>query len=1682
MVDPLTLHPSSQIIFERLNAAHRFKSSRIHLAPLAHNNHPFRFIAIGSDRSGDSIQSTVYLVSFDFNRLKALKHPDMKRFPQVKQENQRIFVWSADRILYVYEIGDGIEATTLIGRIECESEPTDVIATSNPDIIYVGCKDFTVHALLGKACDIVLRLPDATFSAAEKVYGPICLGPMLVSRCRRLFSEMTCLKCNGPPFKLAAFRFSDQLTLLVVVYATGHMGTFWFYNAIQPVQASNFDEFQYGEVTKVHDATSAQYLANVSGLIEKREAQLSLFETITSFDGIANHALLNNLFNPSSSKISLVKMFVNANIRVWFPFLPEVPPKTSSCYEVFHYLTRIGLLPSTLSEFSAFLQRFAPEELKRRAPGLEAIVSTNIPVKTSGPYRAIATYQISLTDLERIVDVLDPLLMLHKHMSRHKIADTYRGSTCREQWFGSYRRDMLKKRLSYLALMEDLVKLETMNRIQAQIQADFKQHQSGKVPAVTEIEIKPRTLNYNTSRLNFSSLPNRNPLLDEKRHQSIYHSVSQFMLYGRDRFTQVGLVAWHIPSSIFTHSLRSHLQFTNSVAVAIKQVSSNVDSVCGVGNSMTQIVVTEGSRALPLSHCLSIHSFLGATQKLVQAARTIMTHVLMLLHQLHKARIILRTVYPENILLTGSTENPVIFGNVCDCQRLSGHSTGLCLPFPEKFKDPANPFLPPEYFHEHPRRFTAAFDIWQVGMTLLYLLTGFMPTSYGTELLSHVDEEARIPRGHRVRLPSDEGQLSQPLIYPRVIFFYDWLKGFPVVGQSERSTGENGEGYFQTSNPGVPASILELNNYRLHGFVNPIKLSNDDSRAFVEIIASCLQVDPEKRPTAEQLLKTAPFGQTSQANERYIEQYTRKPHPNVFVAQFFVPILGDLNDESFPFAMGMISALLFREQPLDEDQRFVFPLDLRANERVVTSLFQMKFMDVIVRFILKRLSCLIKRSDVYPTLSFQSVLADTLMQFFARFLKSIEHGSGPLICYTDEVIMSLLGFFAANPFLRHESHLILRSPAELAEMAVFEVSNVFLFTFAKAKAMIRYVLESSLLIRRDIHPSPEHNEICLDQFMPFSEAVHAFAHAICGPIDKPRAYAIKSLLGLWQNGTSLPIIRLFVDFSVPQKIVQCYSLNVVRAEASVFICSAYRAIHAKTYDATMKLLQACIRSPIIFLHAAIGIRKSLAGDDSCKLSGIELSRNVFFGDSSSSVLSLIIDDCLASLIELGRDTSYRNLLSDSIDNGSVWIYQVISSSESFQQALRMIDLPLTPKIDYRMAKANLSLDESILFAKHLLAALFHSENDEAIQLVPEFIVKALQMTLKESDLFANRKGKPDSRGRKTKDVAVAVPELCDILLNLFNILCRVWRRGVAPAQPLFDYLKQIFMQDIPSDHLAINVHQLIWRMLHSYLRDVRPCDMLNDFDTLWSRALRRDFQFLSAAVDKDTMRVLLMSRYPVEKQLRCQLFRVLVRSPLRPNILSLLQFLVDEMLYSKTELKFDASAPVIKACRFPVRFEAVEMICWVLEKWEKWLELARQLMKELLVRNFVESERKLTEQNDDCDLVQSSVRLLTVTTQCLGIGGETIHGRGKDLLHSLLSRFTRPLMDLSKFQANEETKRLASERRIRSAASMQEPSSPVAASGQRAEPLSPIGPPAGARPRPMSAFVKRHPASSSLFV
>ena len=180
-----------------------------------------------------------------------------------------------------------------------------------------------------------------------------------------------------------------------------------------------------------------------------------------------------------------------------------------------------------------------------------------------------------------------------------------------------------------------------------------------------------------------------------------------------------------------------------------------------VTNELSQIVLTDDSKALPLSHYLTIHSYLGANSRILLAARSILANVLTCLYQLHKCGVIMRTLSPINVLLNAQF-GAIRIGNLFDCQ-----TSSVFIPLPKQFADPSNPFLPPEYYYEPMNGYTSAFDIWQFGILLLYVLTGFQPVSYGTELIKHVSKDEKTG------------------LYPRYNFFYDWLKGCNIVQKGE---------------------------------------------------------------------------------------------------------------------------------------------------------------------------------------------------------------------------------------------------------------------------------------------------------------------------------------------------------------------------------------------------------------------------------------------------------------------------------------------------------------------------------------------------------------------------------------------------------------------------------------------------------------------------------------------------------------------------------------------------------------------------------------------------------------------------------------------------------------------------------------------------------------------------------
>ncbi|EAX81945.1 IQ calmodulin-binding motif family protein, partial [Trichomonas vaginalis G3] len=95
--DPITLTPTIQFTRETLFSVEYQLVKLLTITPLSYNNNATGFACTFVD------SSDVFIFSNDFSNHRVLKHPNMKGMVRVSRFDTRIFVWSTDKIIYVYE-------------------------------------------------------------------------------------------------------------------------------------------------------------------------------------------------------------------------------------------------------------------------------------------------------------------------------------------------------------------------------------------------------------------------------------------------------------------------------------------------------------------------------------------------------------------------------------------------------------------------------------------------------------------------------------------------------------------------------------------------------------------------------------------------------------------------------------------------------------------------------------------------------------------------------------------------------------------------------------------------------------------------------------------------------------------------------------------------------------------------------------------------------------------------------------------------------------------------------------------------------------------------------------------------------------------------------------------------------------------------------------------------------------------------------------------------------------------------------------------------------------------------------------------------------------------------------------------------------------------------------------------
>ncbi|EAY00634.1 IQ calmodulin-binding motif family protein [Trichomonas vaginalis G3] len=1644
-VDPLTLQPALMISRETLfNINYQF-TKLSEMTPVSFNNAPYGYICKFTDTND------IYIYSNEFNHKFIIRNKDMKSIPHAKQCGKYIVVWSLDGNIIIYELHQRIELIKNLGQFSVPSPPIDICYTEQPPCFYVSCEDATLRCYLSQDIQIPLRIPEnKLLNNYEKKIADTILGPMKYTESRKMFTEFRSQRYTSAPEKIYVLTLTDKVSFIVGSLSNGSVSTISVVNDSQSVPAIEFDKFTYYEPLQAQKTGIKECNQTLHLRDNKRNVFLNKMSVLDHFDSLAISGQMRNLFYPGAQKqFSLTDHISKAIYRQIYPFLPQIEEKRISAYEAFHYMKRSGILTENLSDFCQFLMRFAPEDKKLSSDGDKqdqepnlSVYNNLLPVFTQGIHNCITDVTFSQEDIENIIKQINPLRCLNYSLSSFTVSKAMEGkdaeSTSR-RWLSKFQIDTLSKKVTKLEILGDLVKHELMKRVQESINKSFEKNLLDKMLPVQPIDLK-LTQKEPDPNIKFCQMPFRNPELTEIFHRTSFELFPTHVQYGRDmdqkQFLRMFVLTPEIYKklSVQIDNVSKYSFVSRKVSICIPQVMTSSTE------GFTKIVMTEDMKSLPLSYFLKVHSFLGADPRLLSVAKSICSRCLSMLYNLHSKNIILRTLYPDNIYLNGF-QNQVMIGSLLDSQFLESQ---LAIPLPPKFTDYRNPFLPPEFFHKKASEWTTAFDVWQFGMLLLYILTGNLPKSYGEVLMSSLSQET-IKKCQSEK-QSFEGVLDENVIYPKPNFFYDWLEDFKVVSSLEKCTGECGEVFIQTDECNIKySSILQLEHYSLLPYKNT-KLNYDESKLFIEIIATCLQIDPAKRPPIEQLLRTYPFNQPSTFTET-VDLYLKVHNPDIFVSQFISPVFKSINCDTFSFVLGVVESLMFHDEHDESDSQFAYPLDMQSNWRVVNTMYQLRFVDQFVIFVIKRMSEEITLSDVVPTISYNNKHFSKLLHFFMRFVSSVEPGQGPLTPYTNETVMALFGLYAANPYLPFSSAQILNNFESLSFLTVEDQSTLFVFTHTKVHGLIRYILSTSSFIVNALKRNEEKSDWYFNQFLSFGEAASNLAHSLCYGIEKQKGNAIKTLNSMFSGGMSTSSARIFVDFKIIHKVLHCLHLQSARIEAVSFLLSVLKATTLKAYDPTYQILYKTVVSPITLLHCC-NMMKIVAGNDSIRNQTLQVVREIVLFNSFNATIDVTMCGIMWDLFETLREQQIFNLVTDILRTSCIHTQKLILESSHLQKYLIQGDIPITPVLDYNQLNMTLDISEIRLLGKQLTQTMFlyqYSSFRDKLPNVPpiqesiQYFSKAMAVILRESESVTKffdtqvlRAARFDLKEttflkakNKAKELNVAttqsiIVELCDIMLSLFKNICYFWRSSRASWSEMF--MNQIFewcTMQIPQSrskcHPATRVIVCFSQCILFILEEMPRNSPLfvyvvNNIEKV-TLIFHRDYNFCKTCAQKNSVEQQVLELYEIQKQVRFNLFIACLKTKIVECVETMFRFFIDEMITNPLCLKCDAMPSLSRKIKFTVQYESIEILKYLTANFQRFDKCIKVLYELISNDKFIENQRKLINLDDNVLLMKQSLKLLNLMLSSGYITDKTFLANVKLTINSINAKYYREIKE-----------------------------------------------------------------------
>ncbi|OHS96460.1 IQ calmodulin-binding motif family protein [Tritrichomonas foetus] len=962
-----------------------------------------------------------------------------------------------------------------------------------------------------------------------------------------------------------------------------------------------------------------------------------------------------------------------------------------------------------------------------------------------------------------------------------------------------------------------------------------------------------------------------------------------------------------------------------SITRPMSKMSMTFDLIA-VSPDSSRYIVQYPIENVPLNYILASGPFREFQVNSIHVARYWLSQILMIIAALHKHKIVLRSLLPSNLFVSYDGVN-VQVQSLADALFVKDKDDKP-LPFEN------TPWNPPECYYQE--RATPAFDIFQFGVLMAYMMTGVMPNAFNEVIKYHKK--------------MSQQEYSDILLNDN--FMYDPFDNIPV---------DDIEVFVKK---GVDLVTL---------------IDVDSSFSMKEIVRCCLDVNPRRRPSAKQLLQHPFFNLPQFLVKRarnYASNIVRKVPVPLLVDGIFFTLFDKIKEEmeesdsyeikqeklsnkdnqrgnvknyeneiykgskvsSLNVAVNILN--YFLNPSRKQNVRLKFPIDEKMKNELVEEVLNQNIFNRMALHVVHHLQ---SRFEIERKIDEDMAFNDIVSLYHQFFISCLDQPAVFVKCFNS------FRYLATGLKKNNDSFLL---------------SN---FLHSKMRPFVEFFFTKiPPKMQKELHVSSFYCE----HFMKFYDNNRDFDEGIAEKSELRCASVLNFYLNFIDLYPCPEILKLFHDFKVFHKIdlCLCFSNHSVKLEA---LNLSIRLLSFKYIDRKMLDRYVSTQIPNFLTDEATPYQE--------KVAALEIARLILFSKSLIAISHLLMVNIVEAILfccpprvdrnsysiwgqnnEVRISEIAKKLLADICQKGMSHMFKrfIFESKELFQELSQM---KLISYNDFDYFEDEIAKMKNGVISDALVSILRIAESSP--------MVSVLSMTRSTKKVFAD----------SLVIIAKFLMNQTMIDPELFLSLLRIWNyHKITIYQPLLERIMDDFKKRKPGSSKLID-------LTFSILKDV-PEYFIKTID-IWIENIKIEYNEIKQMIEKRSIIQSIVDNYAESRKRRINMLHsILTTRDSKLTVFfehtSFLNLLFQELLPDVH--KFDINMKVLPQHfaeynrTYPIRSESILFIRDIIINRSKNAPLFYYFSQIMRLKGILERESELVMKIADPVFRKTTIKLLNV--------------------------------------------------------------------------------------------------------